>query len=256
MARKMFVLCAATLIILLMTAGLASAGNMQGKILVKGFGSYSFLNPLGFNQVLDGEREHYESGFYFGPDSGTLKALTSAVDYGGEIRYYPFPSFGIGGGWKAASGQGQINWDNGSGWTGQYAGMLAWNAFYGSVYPVIWGGPSYNVYGIGGLSWNRATITRTASDSLDWIGFYPSIVYQGIPVIGYYAGLGLEYFIAAQVALAIEAWYSRVPFGSEWTIIAHPVEFWVGQTSSIWTHPVQAGGITVRAELHFYLGGK
>ncbi len=107
------------------------------------------------------------------------------------------------------------------------------------------------------LFWDRlysGKIIRTASDSDDWYSWWDKVVYRGKSTIGFHGIAGFEYFLSNNIAFAVEGMYSSVTFPGEWTITEHPDPFWVGELSTEFTEPVQAGGITLGAGIRFYVG--
>jgi len=251
MAKRISVLCGVAALVVLMAAVLASAMDMKGKLGFGGYGGYSLLNPTGLNEILNETKEDFESWLYFGPDSGTLKELRSGLRYGGEIRYGLTSNLIVGAGYSRMSGSGQVTWNDGWGWTGEWKDVLTVGGITGSVLFAI--GGSSNFYFGGGAGWYSATITHTASDSEDWIGFYDRMVMQGKSTMGFHGIAGFEYFLSENIAFAIEGMYSSVTFPGEWTFTEHPDPFWEGELSTTWTNPVEAGGITVGAGVHFYV---
>lgn len=257
MLKRISVVCIVAVLIVSMTGVLTYAMDMRGKIGFGAYGGYSLLNPTGFNQILTDAKEDYESWWDFGPDSGTLRELRGAIRYGGEVRYGVTSNLIIGAGYSRMSGSGYINWDGsdwvGFDWTGEWKDVLSVGGFTGSLLFAM-GAESSNFYFGGGAGLYSAKITHTASDSEDSIGFYDRMVLQGISTIGFHAIAGFEYFLSQNMAFAVEAMYSSVTFPGEWTFTEHPISFWVGELSTTWTNPVQAGGITIGAGFHFYVG--
>lgn len=257
MVKRISVVCVAAVLIFVMTGALTYAMSMKGKIGFAAYGGYSMLNPAGINDVLDSTKENFESWFWFGPDSGTVKPLRSGIRYGGEIRYGVTSNLIIGAGYSRMSGSGQVNWDDwwDSGWTGEWKAALSVTGFTGSllyVYPM--GTQSSNLYFGGGAGWYSATITRTASDTIDWVGWWDKYVMEGKSTIGFHVIAGWEYFLSNNIAFGLEGMYSSVTFPGEWTITEHPNPSAIGNLSSLFTSPVQAGGITIGAGIRFYVG--
>lgn len=253
MRRRIGIICGMVVLVVLLTGVLASAVDMKGKIGFGGYGGYSLLKPAGFNQVLNEIKEYYESWLYFGPNSGTIKPLNSGILYRGEIRYGVASNLMLGAGYSKMSGSGQVNWDNGWAWTGEYKATLSVTGITASLLFAM-GGESSNFYFGGGAGWYSGTITRTASSDPAWVcDFYDKIVYQGKSTVGFHGIAGFEFFLSSNVAIGIEGMYSLVKFPPEWTIKEHPDSYWVGETSTIWTNAVQAGGITIGGGLHFYI---
>lgn len=259
MVKRISVVCVAAVLIVLMTGMLAYAMDMKGKIGFAGYGGYSMLNPAGINDVLNEIKEDYEGWNDFGPDSGTVKPLRSGIRYGGEIRYGLTSNLTIGAGYSRMSGSGQVNWEDMTdwvlGWTGEWKAALSVTGFTGSllyVYPM--GTESSNLYFGGGAGWYSATITRTASDTIDWVGWWDKYVMEGKSTIGFHVIAGWEYFLSNNIAFGVEGMYSSVTFPGEWTFIEHPASFWVGQLSPLFTNPVQVAGITIGAGIRFYVG--
>jgi len=254
---RISVVCLAAVLLVLMTGILAYAMDMRGKIGFGGYGGYSILNPAAINDVLNDIKDEYESWWDFGPDSGTVRPLTGGIRYGGEVRYGLTSNLIVGAGYSRMSGSGQVNWDGsdwwGFDWTGEWKATLAVTGFTGSVLYAM-GAANSNFYFGGGVGLYSATITRTASDSEDWVGWYDEYVMKGKSTLGFHGIAGFEYFLSDNIAFAVEGMYSSVTFPGEWTIIEHPSSIWVGELSTIFTDPVQAGGITIGAGFHFYVG--
>jgi len=255
MVKRISVVCIVAVLVVSMTGVLAYAMDMRGKIGFGGYGGYSLLNPVGINDVLNDIKDEYESWLDFGPDSGTVKELKGAIRYGGEIRYGLTSNLIVGAGYSKMSGSGQVNWEDiwDWGWTGEWKADLSVSGFTGSLLFAT-GGESSSFYFGGGAGLYSATITRTASDSDDWIGWWDKYVAKGKSTIGFHAIAGFEYFLSNNIAFAVEGMYSSVTFPGEWTFTEHPDPFWVGELSNTWTNPVQAGGITIGAGFHFYVG--
>jgi len=257
MLKRISVVCIVAVLIVSMTGVLTYAMDMRGKISFGAYGGYSLLNPTGINDVLDDIKEDYESWLDFGPDSGTVRPLTDGIRYGGEVRYGLTSNLIVGAGYSRMSGSGQVDWDGsdwvGFDWTGEWKATLAVTGFTGSVLYAM-GAANSNFYFGGGAGLYSATITRTASDSDDWIGWWDEYVVKGISTVGFHGIAGFEYFLSQNIAFAIEGMYSSVTFPGEWTFTEHPEPFWVGELSTTWTNPVQAGGITIGAGIRFYVG--
>jgi len=253
MVKRISVVCIVAVLTVSMTGVLTYAMDMKGKIGFGGYGGYSMLNPAAFNEHLDVIKGWYEGWWDFGPDSGTVKELKGAIRYGGEIRYGLTSNLIVGAGYSKMSGSGQVNWDDGWGWTGEQKATLAVTGFTGSLLFAM-GSESSNFYFGGGAGSYSGKITRTASDSYDWMGWWDSVVYQGISTIGFHGIAGFEYFLSDNIAFAIEGMYSSVIFPSEWTIIECPDATRIGDISTEWDEPIQSGGISVGAGFHFYVG--
>jgi len=257
MVKRISVVCIVAVLIVSMTGVLTYAMDMRGKISFGAYGGYTILNPAGINDVLNDIKDEYESWWDFGPDSGTVTPLTGGIGYGAEVRYGLTSNLIVGAGYSRMSGSGQVNWDGsdwwGFDWTGEWKDVLTVTGFTGSVLFAT-GSESSNFYFGGGAGSYSATITHTASDSEDWIGFYDKMVMQGKSTIGFHGIAGFEYFLSQNIAFAIEGMYSSVTFPGEWTFTEHPDPSWVGELSTTWTNPVQAGGITIGAGVRFYVG--
>ena len=251
MLKRISVVYIVAVLIVSMSGVLTYAMDMRGKISFGGFGGYSLLNPAGINDVLSDAKDDYES--WFGPGTGTIKLLRGGIRYGAEVRYGLTSNLIIGVGYSRMSGSGQVNWDDDWGWTGEWKDVLTATGFTGSVLFAM-GAESSNFYFGGGAGSYSATITHTASDSDDWIGFYDKLVMQGKSTIGFHGIAGFEHFLSDNIAFAIEGMYSSVTFPGEWTFTEHPDPLWVGELSTTWTNLVQAGGITVGAGIRFYVG--
>jgi len=249
MLKRIFVVCIVAVLIVSMTGVLTYAMGMRGKISFGAYGGYSLLNPTGINDVLNDTKDEYE--WWFGTDSGTVKELKGAIRYGGEIRYGLTSNLIIGAGYSTMSGSGQVTWDDGAGWTGEWKDVLSVGGFSGSILFAV--GSSSNFYFGGGAGLYSATITHTASDSDDWIGFYDKYVCEAKSTIGFHGIAGFEYFLSNNIAFAVEGMYSSVTFPGEWTITEHPNPIWVDELSTEFTEPVQAGGITIGAGFRFYV---
>jgi len=252
MVKRISVVCIVAVLIVSMTGVLTYAMDMRGKIGFGGYGGYSMLNPVGINDVLNDIKDNYESWWWFGPDSGTVRPLTGGIRYGGEVRYGLTSNLIVGAGYSKTSGSGQVNWDDGWGWTGEWKAALSVTGFTGSLLFAM-GGESSNFYFGGGAGLYSATITRTASDSEDWVGWWDEYVIKGKSTLGFHGIAGFEYFLSNNIAFAVEGMYSSVTFPGEWTITEHPGPF-VGELSTTFTDPVQAGGISIGAGFHFYVG--
>ena len=253
MLKRISVLCVAAVLIVLMTGVLTYAKDIRGKIGFGGFAGYSLLNPAAFNEQLDVIKEWYEDWWEFGSDSGTVRPLRGGIRFGGEVRYGLTSNLIIGAGYSRMSGSGQVNWDDGSGWTGEQKVTLTVTGFTGSVLFAM-GSQSSNFYFGGGAGFYSGKIIRTANDSEDWMTWWNRVVYQGISAVGFHGIAGFEYFLSDNIAFVVEGMYSSVTFPAEWTITEHPSSIWVGELSTIFTNPVQAGGITIGAGIHFYVG--
>lgn len=255
MLKKISVVYIAAILIVLMTGMLTYAMDMRGKIGFGAYGGYSLLSPAGINDVLNEIKDEYASWMWFGPDTATLRPLRDGIRYGGEVRYGLTSNLIVRAGYSMMSGSGQVNWDDlwDLDWTGEWKATLAVTGFTGSVLFAM-GGETSNFYFGGGAGLYSATITRTASDSGDWVGWWDKHVVKGISTIGFHGIAGFEYFLSDNVAFAVEGMYSSVTFPGEWTFTEHPDPFWVGELSTTWTNPVQAGGITIGAGFHFYVG--
>ncbi len=252
MLKKISLVCIVAVLIVSMTGVLTYAMDMRGKIGFGGFAGYSLLNPAGINDLLNDIKDDYEF-WWFGSDTATLRPLRGGIRYGGEVRYGLTSNLIIGAGYSRMSGSGQVNWDDGFGWTGEWKAALSVSAFTGSLLLAMGTGNS-NFYFGGGAGWYSGRITRTASDSEDWIGFYDKYVMQGKSTIGFHGIAGFEYFLSDNIAFAVEGMYSSITFPGQWTFTEHPDPLWVGELSTTWTEPVQAGGITIGAGVHFYVG--
>ena len=253
MVRRISVVCLAATLVVLVTGVLTYAMDMKGKIGFGGYGGYSMLNPVGINDVLNDTKDEYESWFWFGPDSGTVKSLRGGIRYGGEVRYGITSNLIIGAEYSRMSGSGQVNWDDGWGWTGEWKAALSVSGFSGSVLYAM-GRENSNFYFGGGAGIYSATITRTASDSNAWVGWWDEYLVKGQSTLGFHGIAGFEKFISDNMAFAVEGRYSSVTFPGEWTITEHPSPSVIGNLSTIFTNPVQAGGITIEAGFHFYVG--
>jgi len=253
MLKKISVVCIAAVLIVLMTGMLTYAMNMKGKIGFGGYGGYSLLNPAGINDILNDIKDEYESWWWFGPDSGTLRPLRGGIRYGGEVRYGLTSNLVVGAGYSRMSDSGQVNWDDDWGWTGEWKAALSVSGFTGSLLFAMGTGNS-NFYFGGGAGLYSATITRTASDSDNWVGWWDKYVMKGKSTIGFHGIAGFEYFLSDNIAFGVEGMYSSVTFPGEWTITEHPSSIWVGELSTIFTNPVQTGGITIGAGIRFYVG--
>ena len=251
MVKRISVVCIVAVLIVSMTGVLTYAMDMRGKISFGAYGGYSLLNPAGFNDGLDKVKEDYESWWDFGPDSGTVEELKSGIRYGGEVRYGLTSNLIVGAGYSKMSGSGQVNWDDFWGWTGEWKATLAVTGFTGSILYAM-GAANSNFYFGGGAGFYSATITGGGSDSEDWIGFYERIVAKGKSTLGFHGIAGFEYFLSNNIAFGVEGMYSSVTFPGEWTFTEHPIS-----QDELWTdfsNPVQAGGITIGAGFHFYVG--
>ncbi len=253
MVKRISLVCIVAVLIVSMTGVLTYAMDMKGKIAFGGFGGYSLLSPAAFNEHLVEIKEGYEGWWDFGPDSGTVRPLTGGIRYGGEIRYGLTSNLIVGARYSRMSGSGQVNWDDGWGWTGEQKATLAVTGFTGSVLFAMGGGSS-NFYFGGGAGFYSGKITRTASDSEDWMGWWDRVVYQGISTIGFHGVAGFEYSLSDNIAFAVEGMYSSVTFPAEWTIIECPDAWRIGDISGEWDEPLKAGGITIGAGVRFYVG--
>ena len=253
MLKRISVVCIVAVLVVSMTGVLTYAMDMRGKIGFGGFAGYSLLNPTAFNEQLDVIKGWYEGWLDFGPDSGTVRPLRGGIRYGGEVRYGLTSNLIIGAGYSRMSGSGQVNWDDGLGWTGEQKATLTVTGFTGSVLFAM-GGESSNFYFGGGAGLYSGKITRTSSDSLDMYDWWDKVVYQGISTVGFHGIAGFEYFLSDNIAFALEAMYSSVTFPAEWTIIECPDAWRIGDISVEWDEPLQAGGITIGAGFHFYVG--
>jgi len=257
MVKRISVVCIVAVLIVSMSGVLTYAKDMKGKFGFGGYGGYSLLNPVGINDILNEIKEAYEGWLDFGPGSGTVRELKGAIRYGGEVRYGLTSNLIIGAGYSKMSGSGHINWDGsdwvGFDWTGEWKDLLTVTGFTGSVLFAM-GAESSNFYFGGGAGSYSATITHTASDTEDWIGFYDKMVMQGKSTIGFHGIAGFEYFLSDNIAFAVEGMYTSVTFPGEWTFTEHPDPLWVDKLSITWTNPVQAGGITIGAGIRFYIG--
>ncbi len=257
MVKRISLVCIVAVLVVSITGALAYAMDIKGKIGFGGYGGYSLLNPAAFNEHLDVIKGWYEDGWDFGPDSGTVRPLTGGIRYGGEIRYGLTSNLIIGAGYSKMSGSGQVNWDGsdwwGFDWTGEQKATLAVTGFTGSLLFAM-GSESSNFYFGGGAGLHSATITRTASDSEDWMAWWNKVVYQGISTVGFHGIAGFEYFLSDNIAFALEGIYSSVIFPSEWTIIECPDASRIGDISTEWDEPIQAGGIIIGAGIRFYVG--
>ncbi len=257
MLKRISLVCIVAVLLVSMTGVLAYAMDMKGKISFGGYGGYSLLSPAVFNEHLVEMKEAYEGWWDFGPDSGTVRPLRGGIRYGGEIRYGLTSNLIVGAGYSRMSGSGQVNWDGsdwvGFDWTGEWKATLAVTGFTGSLLFAM-GGESSNFYFGGGAGLYSGKITRTSSDSDDWIGWWDKVVYQGISTVGFHGIAGFEYFLSDNIAFSVEGMYSSVIFPGEWTIIECPDAWRIGDISIEWDEPIQAGGITIGAGIRFYVG--
>ena len=256
--RRMFLGCIVAILTVLMTGLLGYTMDMSGKIGFGGYGGYSLFNPTGINDILDEVKQEYESWLWFGPDSGTVRPLTGGIRYWGEIRYGLTSNLMVGAGYSRMSGSGQINWEDiwGSDWFGTSKATLSVTGFTGSLILTMGKGNS-NLYLGGGVGLYWPTITLTSSDNNDWIvwgDWENEVVYQNTSTVGFHGIAGFEKFLSDNIAFAVEGMYSSVTFPGGWTITEHPDSSLIGEQSTIWTNPVQSGGITIAAGFHFYVG--
>ena len=248
MVKRISVVCLAVVLIVLMTGVLTYAKDMKGKLGLGGYGGYSVINPTQINQTLEDANDFFE--WFFGGDIGTVTPLRGAMRFGGEVRYGVTSNVIVGAGYNRMSGSGKVTWEEPSlGWTGEYKETLTVGGFTGSVLFAM-GGENSSFYGGFGGGIFSGRISAVLDDSWDW--FDESVVLQGQSTFGFHVIAGFDYFLSNNIAIGIEGMYNSITFPQEWTVIESDI-YTVGD---VWTldDPVQAGGITIGAEFHFYVG--
>lgn len=254
MLRRISVVCAAAVLIVLMTGVLTYAKDMKGKFGLGGYGGYSMMNIKGVNEWYDVFEERID---LFGRTTESKDYLKGGMTYGAQIKYGITSSVVLTASGGLVSSKGKLAF---SGATSGVIDDRVSATFFGAgaLFVLPLGSENLNLFLGGGADYYIVKYEADIAEN----GFAVERRAEGSK-IGFNLEGGVEFFLTRNIAIGGNIVYRIVNLAEikttkdDWGVSAE------GDPLQVFTDPfflgtknleIDLGGITIGAGIRFYIG--